>query len=989
MKKGITFLLFIIMSLILVTSCNQDQSEKMTRDVSLSLGNVHNPASRTIMPSEYVQPDSFFVVLTPVDGNGVEWKNTKALTLGAGNSLTLNDVMLGTYTISVTGQKGGKDVMKGNSQEGESLNVKPDGTSFTTSDGSGNLTIMMDVIKDKGEGNVQVTLDWSAVASDERIIEYFAQGGSGLTFEMWEIGGKELGSVSTTDSSQTRLTLNATLPVTRDENKDVYFKLYSGNTLITENLRRSTLYVYAENTSIDSEGDIVITSDDISWGTNVKNTRWDYDDEGNVIITWDNRFNRKTQLFDYVVVSYTPQDSAEAESGEVTAYFRNDTTGDFNFDENSETGSVTLTDLCADIPYTISIKAYHKSGLESPDTVQSFDEPVKAKVVVENITIDGADSVSATAGGTITVNYTIAPPEASITEVEWEYEPSEFELISQTDDSVNGSAEFRILKAGANTLTVKSKDPAAHNGSDAITVNAKLATPSVSAAPASDGTGLAVSWKKIDDATSYSVTKKTNGYAEKPVEITENSEDVTVSGDTITWTDHAIRSSNSYQYSVIAKNDTITEFVATSSAGKSGEYKVPESSITVQIPEGSKELDITPVSTNGLLALFDDNSLTFSIGEIEGVKEIRWYFNNDEKPFYTNAKGYTVTITRSEYENMFDNSVSNGKQTLKIEIDINGKTYSGSAEFFNIETPVKSLVITGSQEWMSVTDKTWRMSTKDSDENLRTFQLGVSFNPAEPTLKDVVYSTDDTEGKILKVDSNTGLVTLKGGYGQATVTATSYGGKDVVKDTITLDVYEATVTDATQLVNAINTVFGEALQKADSDWDSDWFIFKAATDGHESKTINAVTLISQNQKTGSYVFNRVLTSGWSTNKSANSKINSVSANLIYRENIIGDSTLNSDSVDMVFENTNSCYESNRLVTIGTNNPTVTIALPYNQGTATITYNNINVSNPNGTSNEKTNSYKVEFKQRVGTTEGQSQFNTIVNNSSDIVQLITY
>lgn len=816
MKKGITVLLLIITSLILVTSCNQDQSENMTRNVSLSLGNVHNTNSRTIIPSEYVQPDSFFVVLTPVGGNGVEWKNDEALKLGAGNSLTLNNVMLGTYTISVTGQKDGKNVMKGESQEGESLNVRPEGTTFTTPDGSGNLTIMMDVIKNEGQGNVQVTLDWSAVASDERIMEYFAQGGLGLTFEMWEIGGKELGSVSTTDIAETKLTLKANLPVTGDGNKDVYFKLYSGNTLITENLRRSTLYVYAENTSVDSEGDIVITSDDISWGTNVKNTRWDYDDKGNVIITWDNRFNRETQLFDHVVVSYAPQDSPDETSGTVSAYFRNDTTGDFNFDENSETGSVTLTNLTADIPYTISIKAYHKSGLESPDTVQTFDEPVKKKVVVDSITIDGDDTVSDTAGDTITVSYTITPGNASITEVEWEFDTSEFEQISKNDTSVNGSAKFKILKAGASTLTVKSTDPAAQSGSDSITVNAKLATPSVSAAPASDGTGLAVSWKKIDDAISYSVTKKTNGTDEETVEITEYSDGVTVYGDTITWTDHAIHASNSYKYSVIAKNDSIKGFVATSSAGESGEYKVPESSITVQIPEGSQNLEITPVSTNGLLALFDDNSLTFSIGEIEGVDEIRWYFNNYEEPFYTNEKGYTVTITRSTYEYYFDNSVSNGKQTLKIEIDINGQTYSGSAEFFNIETPVESLKITGSQSWMSVTDKTWRMSTKDSEGKPREFKLGVSFNPADSTLKDVVYSTDDTEGKILTVDPNTGVVTLTGGYGQATITATSYGGKEVVTDTIILDVYVATVSSVKELINSVNAVWGEKFNTADN-----------------------------------------------------------------------------------------------------------------------------------------------------------------------------
>lgn len=925
MKKGITFLLFIIMSLILVTSCNQDQSEKMTRDVSLSLGNVHNPASRTIMPSEYVQPDSFFVVLTPVNGNGVEWENTEALTLGAGNSLTLKNVMLGTYTISVTGQKGGKDVMKGNSQEGESLNVRPEGTTFTTSDGSGNLTIMMDVIKDKGEGNVQVTLDWSAVASDERIMEYFAQGGLGLTFEMWEIGGEKLGSVSTTDISETKLTLKANLAVTGDGNKDVYFKLYSGNTLITENLRRSTLYVYAENTSVDSEGDIVITSDDISWGTNVKNTRWDYDDEGNVIISWENRFNRDTQLFDHVDVSYTPQSSSESEPGKVTAYFRED-----NF--NSKTGSVTLPNLTPDIPYTISIKAYHKSGIESPDTVQSFDEPVKAKVVVTGITIGGEDTVSATAGDTITVNYTIAPKKASITEVEWEYDSSAFELTSQTDDSVNGSAEFKILKAGANTLTVKSTDQAAKNGSDAITVNAKLATPSVIVAPASDGTGIAVSWGEIADATSYSVTKKTNGASVETIEITKNSENVAVSGDTITWTDHGILSSNSYQYSVIAKNEGIGETDVTSGAGESDTYPVPASSITVEIPAGSLDLDITPVSNNGLLALFDDNSLTFSIGQIEGVEEIRWYFNNDKDPFYTYAEGYTVTITRSEYENMFDNSVSNGKQTLKIEIDINGQTYSGSAEFFNIANPVKSLKITGSKEWMSVTDKTWRMSTKDSDGNLREFQLGVSFDPAEPTLKDVVYSTNDTEGKILTVDQNTGLVKLTGGYGQATVTATSYGGKDVVTDTITLDVYVATVSSVKDLLNSVNAVWGEKFSKAD-----DYFHANSESIDPEIGWKHGYTqefTYSEN--------NFSFSKGYTVNNSSpTTNIKEVQVTLKgvlgeYNVNLKTSSAINLET-QSVKEGFANYYRRHYLSGIS-NNGNLIVTLPGGQGTAEITYN---------------------------------------------------
>ena len=377
---------------------------------------------------------------------------------------------------------------------------------------------------------------------------------------------------------------------------------------------------------------------------------------------------------------------------------------------------------------------------------------------------------------------------------------------------------------------------------------------------------------------------------------------------------------------------------------------------------------------------------------------------------YEPPKGYTLTWKLGDKELMPDDTAGTRitinitdliapSTPLTLSLTKNGQSYSNSINVYVVDvldTGVKVEIAgteytEGSAPYRISSNSTF--ATSDTPAQVRQLQLkatAINANGNEATIKDVFFEiAEESPEGIATIDDN-GLITFTAGAyttdnNPLVVNVWSTNSKDKPMK-VTFDVYYATVADATQLVNTVNTVFGAALQQADKNWSSDWYGYKAGfTEDKKSQTVMATSL---SQIEGSYSFTAPthgITSIDTTTR-ATAQINSVKVKLSF-----GEISLSSDIIKMWFSDSDDSYkETSKLITIGDNQEgTVTITLPYNQGTATITYNNINVSNPNGTSNETTNSYKVEFKQRVGTTEGQSQFNTIVNNSSDIVQLITY
>lgn len=913
----------VVAIILLLCACSQDDAMR-GRTLSIALEGVAQPGARTILPDSYVQPTKFDVTLTAKEGNG-ETRTYKDLPLSAG-SLTLTDVKLGTYTVSIDGKTDdGTTVMQGKGDK--PLEVTPTDVS--------SVTVTMDVVSDSGTGTIKVVFDWSAAKDNERLTSYL-EFGQGLTFKMYDVAtGKELGSTEVIKgSNKTSATLTATIDLVKEGKNefDVYYKLYSGETLITDKLRRSTAHVYAGNTSVDDEDEIIITDDDVSWGVNVRNAAWSYvkGDSTKIQISWNNVFSSGDQIFDHVVVSWQRQDGTDDKIS-ATAYFRGaeESVGDFNFDADSETGSITISNLKSDVPYSVSIQAFQTNGMVSPDTVMDFT--IQTKVIVDSITTTQSE-FSTTAGESIDINWTVNPSEASITEVEISGTNEAFEVTSKDDSTVNGTAKVKVNKAGVNTLTVKSTDSDS-SASAIYTVKAKLATPTgVKAEKQSEG--ILVSWNEVEGASGYRIEKFNGSKSKGTVEVSDRK---------TSWTDTNVFSSQSYHYTVTAYNEVLNKdgFTADSASAQTDVVTMPQSSISVVIPSSGSKLEISITAKDDILALYEDSSLTFSaVGEdgtaIEGMK-YAWYFNVEEDAFSTSA---TVEITKAYEKEHFDTEQTSGVQTLKLEITTeDGMTYSGSVKFYNITTPEESIAIT-LPEGYSDPDSVVRVASETYDETegkaiVRQIKLKTEFDPAESTLKNVWYTSSDT--KIATVSSDGTVTFTNTRFGTVEITARSASGKT---DTVTFDVYKPTVSSAVQLVNEVNKQLNIILHQADHDFEGDWWT------GRSSK--------NSNQHAGKVVV-RSAYGGWTPPEDiARLTIDA----LDYESGTIGTITIDADNLPIqIYYDTGAggtgYLDKDSFSSIS---GSINIVLPYNQGNATVTYSSASASS---------GSYSVTFTKTLG------------------------
>ena len=935
----------VVAIILLLCACSQDDAMR-GRTLSIALEGVAEPGARTILPDGYVQPTKFDVTLTAVDGNG-ETKEYSGLPL-SGGSLTLTDVKLGTYTVSIDG-KTDKDaiVMKGTGDT--NLDVTPTTVS--------NVTVKMDVISDSGTGTIKVVFDWTAAKDNERLTSYL-EFGQGLTFKMYDVAtGKELGSTEVIKgSNKTSATLTATidLGIAGKNEFDVYYKLYSGETLITDKLRRSTAHVYAGNTSVDDEDEIIITDDDVSWGVNVRNAAWSYvkDDSTKIQISWDNVFSRGTQIFDHVVVSWQRQDGTGDKSS-ATAYFHGakESVGDFNFDADSDSGSITISSLESDVPYSVSIQAFQTNGMVSPDTVMDFT--IQTKVIVDSITTTQSE-FSTTAGESIDISWTVNPPDASITAIEISGTNEAFEVTSKDDSTVNGSAKVKVNKAGVNTLTVKSFDPDS-SASATYTVKAKLTTPTdVKAEKKSEG--ILVSWNEVNDAAGYSVQKYKNGSMDGEAVLVTNG---------TSWTDTNVFSSQSYHYTVTAYNKALNKdgFTADSASAETDAVPMPQSSISVVIPSSGSKLEINITAKDDILALYEDSRLTFSaVGEdgtaIEGMK-YAWYFNVEEDAFSTSA---TVEITKAYEKEHFDTEQTSGVQTLKLEITTeDGMTYSGSVKFYNITTPEESIAIT-LPEGYSDPDSVVRVASETYDETegkaiVRQIKLKTEFDPAESTLKNVWYTSSDT--KIATVSSDGTVTFTNTKFGPVEITARSTSGKT---DTVTFDVYKPTVSSAVQLVEAVNARLYTILHDADNKFGNDW--------REDSSQMHYYADGQGEQNDSNYTIHVGSAHGISlTPNPGFLRLNSSEFN----STDIGKLSLKTETGSDITINCKNTVGGYLGVDYVSNiNGSLVVSLPYNQGTVKISY---------FTCGEKTGTISFEFSSTILGIKGSNYNGQIIDYSS--------
>ena len=919
----------VVAIILLLCACSQDDAMR-GRTLSIALEGVAQPGARTILPDGYVQPTKFDVTLTAVDGNG-ETRTYEDLTLSAG-SLTLTDVKLGTYSVSIDGKTDdGTTVMQGKGDK--PLEVTPTDVS--------SVTVTMDVVSDSGTGTIKVVFDWSAAKDNERLKSYLATA-EGITFKMYKVGDDTTPlAADTVGGADTTATLTATIDLAEAGGNefDVYYKLYSGNTLITDKLRMSTVHVYAGNTSVDDEGVIYLDDSDFSWGVNVRNVTSSYDENSDVVVSWKNVKSLGEQIFDHVVVSYTPTKGGETKSK--TAYFDGkeastyNTDNDFHFPADSTEGHVILDDLESNVDYDVSIQAWQKDGYVSANAKMTT---VKGKVAVSSITPTTASPISTTAGtDAFTLSWKLND-NASITDVTVKAsKDGAFEIGEPNDSTTSGSVSVKPLKAGSYTITVTAEDN--ESVSTSYTVNTKLATPTgVTAADATDG--INVSWAAVADASSYIVTKYVGGAASGTTATVEDGN---------SWKDTEIFSEKSYSYTVQAiysENKTLNSAVSQTS----NVIDVPKSAISVTIPDSDKDaLKIEITSESGVLAIYDDDdTLTFSVPENLQGYSYEWLLN-DLKLTEENAS--SVKISRAKHgEDFFVNKTGSGEQELMLKITKGSKTYSGYVSFYNVEVPETGVSINlpaGFDTYL--TEGKYRVSSMVDAGTVRTVPLTATVEPVgAASVTAVRYSSSNEE--IATVNPSTGVVTFKeNAYGDVTITATTVGGKT---DTVTFEVYNPTVASVEEFINAINSIYGAKLAEAD-----DYFYANPARADLYSGWRTSVADYYLNYYSDGFNFSRMYNGWhWTYSGTEQSSIDSTTAS----SDAIGDITIKTTgNIALTIEGP----DLNNYFVSAIDGGDIEVLLPSNQGMAWLHYNNVSFNSGNQESRDGT--FTVTFEKILG------------------------
>lgn len=927
MMRRRLFPAIVVAIILLLCACSQDDAMR-GRTLSIALEGVAEPGARTILPDGYVQPTKFDVTLTAKEGNG-ETRTYKDLPLSAG-SLTLTDVKLGTYTVSIDGKSDdGTTVMKG---EGDKpLVVTPTSVS--------SVTVKMDVISNSGTGYIKVVFDWTAAKDNERLKSYLATT-EGITFKMYKVGDDTTPlAADTVKGADTTATLTATIDLAEAGGNefDVYYKLYSGNTLITDKLRMSTVHVYAGNTSVDDEGVIYLDDSDFSWGVNVRNVTSSYDENSDVVVSWKNVKSLGEQIFDHVVVSYTPTKGGETKSK--TAYFDGkeastyNTDNDFHFPADSTEGHVILDDLESNVDYDVSIQAWQKDGYVSANAKMTT---VTGKVAVSSITPTTASPISTTAGtDAFTLSWKLND-NASITDVTVKAsKDGAFEIGEPNDSTTSGSVSVKPIKAGSYTITVTPEDNKAISTS--YTVNTKLATPTgVTAADATDG--IEVSWAAVADASSYIVTKYVGGAASGTTATVEDGN---------SWKDTEIFSEKSYSYTVQAiysGNETLNSAVSQTS----NVIDVPKSAISVTIPDSDKDaLKIEITSESGVLAIYDDDdTLTFSVPENLQGYSYEWLLNGLK---LTDENASSVTISRLKHADFFDNKTGSGEQELMLKITKGSKTYSGYVSFYNVEVPETSVSINlpadyeGYKTIDEITKETkYRVSSMVDESTVRTVTLTATVGPDDASVKSVRYSSSN-EG-IATVNPSTGVVTFKENvHGDVKITATTVGGKT---DTVTFEVYNPTVASVEEFINAINSIYGAKLAEAD-----DYFYANRGL-GNVYSGWKTSILSYHDYNSDGFNFSRLYLSG-------NESPSSIDAETTVSSDAIGDVTIQTTgNISLSISSSNNNYFVSAI-----DGGDIEVILPSNQGMAWLHYNNVSFNSGNQESRDGT--FTVTFEKILG------------------------
>lgn len=944
MKKRILTFIIVLASVFMLASCEQkDQSEALTgQTVTLRLAGVEIPGARTIRPDTVKSAESYTVSLTEVSmnesGSYVPVQNSQnnknninatVSTDGSALTLTITNVHIGSYLVTVNGYTDNVRVLSGKSEASAPLVVSPSG--------GNSVTVSLTQVYENGEsenlqGTVSVPLDWSSVTS-ERIKNGFQL----IVFD--DSDDTKIASYTYKPEEGEKTSDTFTFPTDVTPSRFVRFDLFnSDGTEFISTLRRTYIWVAAGNESkpMDGEKGIVINDMNLQPAFNIYNLKAEEKSPTSATLTWNNFGNRQLEKVNFW---YTTEDSKPEE-----------VTFTVNSGLDGNDASCELTKLEAGKEYKLWYQAVYKNGMVS--SIDQYQGTIKTMVYVTGIDITNEESIETAVNGNFNLSVKIDPDNATDKTYTWDYDK---EYFSVSDD------QFTALKAGVKTITVKANGAAGVNEiTDSIEIKTHLQTPVLNAKATAQG--IELTGYPVDDAQSY--------------EIYRNNELLIESTTATTYLDKDVKTSESYSYHVIAK---LTESGVNLDSAKSNTTEpvpIEDCVIKITIPEIEEGFDIV---------LADTASLYLMPGEKEEITVS-----------YEPPKGYTLTWKLGDKELMPDDTAGTRitinitdliapSTPLTLSLTKNGQSYSNSINVYVItalDTGVKVEIADteyteGSAPYRVSSNSTYASS--DTPAQARQLQLNataIDNNGNKATIEDVFFEIAEESPEGIATIDEKGLITFTAGAYTATnkplvVNVWSTNSKDNPMK-VKFDVYYATVKSAIQIVNAINTEWAKHFSKADSVFKNDW----ARSD---IESIGGPLEYSSN----GFSFTRPYLSMDGASTSVNN------ATVILSE-LAGDAvTINSNTkttfnISLYNESGLGSTGTERVKIISTNNASLNVVLPFNQGTATITYESIRVKDDSG-NNTRGGYYSVDFSSEILGVNGENFDRTGNNKINDTTE----
>lgn len=437
-----------------------------------------------------------------------------------------------------------------------------------------------------------------------------------------------------------------------------------------------------------------------------------------------------------------------------------------------------------------------------------------------------------------------------------------------------------------------------------------------------------VSWTGVDGATAYTVYRSDN-----------NGSSYTAIAEKITNTSYSdTRISTGYDYSY--KIQAFIGELAGDQSEASNTVKANDSVINIST---DKPEDIqASFNQEGDLVLIRGSKepLTVSVGNIEGVSLYTWYINGTEAKSAGPDGGTFIDITETT-NGVYQDSTINNKLELVVT-DASGHKYSsGTITLYVVNSLPSSVQI----NYNGPT----RISSETSEGVQRTIALtDLKAEVIGGDVKDIVYTVEGNtalaeikDGKI--VFNNPDNYTNADDY-KVTIKASPVGGKNPA--TVTFEVYYVTITDATSLVNTINGIISGPISTAnDADhFKGDWW-GGPGTGNYKAQIYDDEPNLTIVGSSGPNIMNASEVHGY-INCLGYIKNSFIISGKLYI------SCLNGGAIGY------AGTDSLNIIGYGDNENTLTITLPYNQGTATVKYNNVNVIDRGG-------SYTVTFKNAIG------------------------